>query len=131
LSILAENRRGKESCEAYKRVREIFMDTVSYASLNVRENRPRLRKEPDKEVLTECKDELTAVGENTGSTITEAIDSNIPLEITPSMKRKAASLPQVRIEKVIGVWAQIAQGTYDLDERLDIVLDRILKDINT
>ena len=95
------------------------MDTVSYDGLDLRENRPCLRNGP------------AAVGESTASTITEVIDSNIPLEITPSMKRKAASSPQVRIEKVIGVWVQIAQGTYDLDERLDPVLDRILMDINT
>jgi hypothetical protein len=107
------------------------MDSVNYAVLNVRENLPRLRKEPDRKVLNKCKDEPTAVRESTRSTITEVIDSNISLEITPSMKRKAASLPEVRIEKVIGVWAQIAQGTYDLDKRLDAILDRILKDINT
>ncbi len=95
------------------------MDTVSYAGLDVRENRPCLRNGP------------AAVEESTGSTITEVFDSNLPLEITPSMKRKVASMPQVRIEKVVGVWALIAQGVYDLDERLDAVLDRLLMDINT
>ena len=105
------------------------MDTVSYAVLDVRENRPLLRNGPETKALAGCKYVPTSVGESAGIAITEVIDSNIPLKITPSMKRKAASLPQVRIEKVIGVWAQIAQGTYDLDERLDAVLDRILTDI--
>jgi hypothetical protein len=107
------------------------MDSVNYAGLNVRDNLPRLRNEHEMKVLTGCKDGAAAVGESTGSTIIDAYESNKRLEITPSMKRKVASLSQVSIEKVIGVWAQIAQGTYDLDKRLDAVLDRILKDINT
>lgn len=107
------------------------MNTISYSGLDVRENRPRLRNGPEMKVLAGFKNGPAAVGESTGSAITEVIDSNIPLEITFSMKRKAASMPQVRIEKVIGVWAQIAQGIYDFDERLDAVLDRILMDINT
>jgi hypothetical protein len=40
-----------------------------------------------------------------------------------------ASLPKVRRKKIIRVRQQLARGTYDLDERLDAVLDRILMDV--
>ena len=40
-------------------------------------------------------------------------------------------MPLLRREKILGIREQLAQGTYDLDERLDVVLDRLLVDINT
>ena len=66
-----------------------------------------------------------------GSTVADAPDSSMLLEITPSMLQKIASLPQVRREKILGVWERLVQGTYDLDERLDAVIDRLLTDINS
>jgi hypothetical protein len=107
------------------------MDTVSYAGLDVRENRPRLRNGPETKVLAGCKDGATAVCESTASTIADARDSNILLEITPPMLHEIASLPPARMVKIFEVRYKLAQGTYDLDERLDAVLDRILTDINT
>jgi hypothetical protein len=38
-------------------------------------------------------------------------------------------IAKVRREKIIRVRQQLACGTYDLDERLDAVLERILMDI--
>jgi hypothetical protein len=42
-----------------------------------------------------------------------------------------SSLPPDRMVKIIEVRYKLAQGTYDLDERLDVVVERLLKDINT
>ena len=76
-------------------------------------------------------DGSTAVDERIGSTIADAPDSNMLLEITPSMMQKIDSLPPARMVKIFEVRYKLAQGTYDLDERLDAVLDRLLADINT
>lgn len=42
-----------------------------------------------------------------------------------------ASMPNVRKEKVLPVPQQLTQGKYDLNGRLDAVLDRLLEDIIT
>ncbi len=39
--------------------------------------------------------------------------------------------PHVRKDRILAVRRQLAEGTYDLDERLDAVLDRLLVVINT
>jgi flagellar biosynthesis anti-sigma factor FlgM len=41
------------------------------------------------------------------------------------------SMPQVRVEKVAEIKAQIDAGTYDTDEKLAIALDRLIGDIET
>ncbi|MGD1042660.1 MAG: hypothetical protein ABR913_06300 [Sedimentisphaerales bacterium] len=76
-------------------------------------------------VLTLCTDGSTAVGESITSSIAYAFGNKRP-GITPPM---IASLPKVRRKKIIRVRQQLARGTYDLDERLDAVLERILMDI--
>jgi putative ubiquitin-RnfH superfamily antitoxin RatB of RatAB toxin-antitoxin module len=60
------------------------------------------------------------------STIDDTFGDNVRSEITPPM---IASLPRARRKKIIRLRQQLARGTYDLDERLDAVLERILMDI--
>jgi hypothetical protein len=43
--------------------------------------------------------------------------------------RGIASLPKDRRNKIVRVRQQLANGTYDLEERLDAVLERILMDV--
>ncbi len=43
--------------------------------------------------------------------------------------KKIASLPEIRKEKVLGVRKQLTEGNYDLDERLDIAVDKVLEDL--
>ena len=76
-------------------------------------------------VLTLFADGSTVVGESITSSIAYAFGNKRP-EITPPM---IASLPKVRIKKILRLRQQLAHGTYNLDERLDAVLDRILIDI--
>jgi hypothetical protein len=83
-------------------------------------------KEYKMSVLTLCRDGSTAVGKSVMSTIADAISNNIRLRINlPSI----ASMPKARREKVLRVRKQLAHGTYNLDERLDAVLERLLTDI--
>jgi hypothetical protein len=76
-------------------------------------------------VLTLFADGSIAVGESITSSIAYAF-GNKRTEITPPI---IASLPKVRRKKILRLRQQLALGTYDLDERLDAVLDRILIDI--
>ena len=71
------------------------------------------------------------VDESIGSTIADAPDSNILLEMTPPMLHEIASLPPARMVKIFEVRYKLAQGIYDIEKRLDAVLERLLKDINT
>jgi negative regulator of flagellin synthesis FlgM len=45
------------------------------------------------------------------------------------MHPNEALRPEVRIEKVMEVRRQLGEGRYDLAERLDVVLDRVLEDL--
>jgi hypothetical protein len=49
--------------------------------------------------------------------------------ITASAMHLLDMLPRSRREKVLLVRRQIAEGTYDLDKRMNAVLDRILQDL--
>ena len=43
--------------------------------------------------------------------------------------KKIASLPEVRREKVLNVRQQLTTGNYNLGERLDIALDKVLEEL--
>jgi len=53
---------------------------------------------------------------------------NTPLGV---VLKRIASLPEVRREKVLRVRRQITQGRYDLTERLDLALEKVLEDLTT
>ena len=43
--------------------------------------------------------------------------------------QKIASLPEVRMDKILNVRRQLTDGKYNLNERLDIALDKVLEDL--
>jgi negative regulator of flagellin synthesis FlgM len=45
------------------------------------------------------------------------------------MVSRALELPDIRADKVASIKAQIANGSYDTDEKLDIALSRLLDEI--
>jgi hypothetical protein len=45
--------------------------------------------------------------------------------------RKIASLPEVRREKILDVRRQLTEGRYDLDDHLDIAIDKVLEKFTT
>jgi len=45
--------------------------------------------------------------------------------------QKIASLPEVRKDKVLDVRRQLTDGKYDVNERLDIALDKVLEDLTS
>ena len=63
--------------------------------------------------------------------IMEQILENINHTPLGQVLKKIASLPEVRQQKVLRLRRQITAGKYDLTERLDEVLDKMLEDLIT
>ena len=59
----------------------------------------------------------------------EQILENINTTPIGKVLRNIASLPEIRQEKVLGIRRQITQGSYDLNGRLDNVIDKVLEDL--
>lgn len=59
----------------------------------------------------------------------EQILNNINTTPIGQVLRKIASLPEVRKEKVLDVRRQLTEGKYNLDERLDVALDKVLENL--
>ena len=61
----------------------------------------------------------------------EQILENINTTPIGQVLKKIASLPEVRKEKVLDVRRQLTEGKYNLNERLDVALDKVLEDLTT
>jgi hypothetical protein len=66
-----------------------------------------------------------------GDLIMEQILENINTTPIGKVLKKIASLPEVRREKVLDIRQQLTEGKYDLSERLDVALDRVLDELTT
>jgi hypothetical protein len=58
-----------------------------------------------------------------------------PAYDTENLNPGAAALagdetPEIRIDKVLDIRRQLGEGTYNVAERLDIVIDRIIRDLS-
>ena len=61
--------------------------------------------------------------------VMEQILDNIQSTPLGIVLKRIASLPEVRQEKVLRVRRQITQGRYDVTERLDLALEKVLEDL--
>jgi hypothetical protein len=59
----------------------------------------------------------------------EEIINNLNNTPVGQVLKKLASLPEVRQQKVLNVRQQLTSGNYDLGERLDVVLDKVLEEL--
>jgi len=59
----------------------------------------------------------------------EQILENINTTPIGQVLRKIALLPEVRRKKILDVRRQLTEGKYNLNERLDIALDRVLEEL--
>jgi hypothetical protein len=59
----------------------------------------------------------------------EKILDNISSTPLGRVLKRIASLPEVRRRKVLAVRRQLTDGQYDLNERLDAALEKVLEDI--
>ena len=63
--------------------------------------------------------------------VMEQILENIHATPIGQVLKKIASLPEVRKDKVLDVRRQLTEGRYDLNERLDVALEKVLEDLVT
>ncbi|TKJ38770.1 MAG: hypothetical protein CEE38_03445 [Planctomycetes bacterium B3_Pla] len=61
--------------------------------------------------------------------IMEQILENINTTPIGQVLKMIASLPEVRKEKVLDVRRQLTEGRYDLNERLDVAVDKFLEQL--
>ncbi len=61
----------------------------------------------------------------------EQILKNINTTPIGQVLKRIATLPEVRQEKVLEVRRRLTEGRYDLNQRLDVALDRVLEDLTT
>ena len=61
--------------------------------------------------------------------VMEQILENISTTPIGQVLKKIASLPEVRKEKVLDVRRRLTEGKYELNERLDIALEKVLGDL--
>ena len=61
--------------------------------------------------------------------VMEQILENINTTPIGQVLKKIASLPEIRRQKVLDVRQRITTGQYELNERLDVALDKVLEDL--
>jgi hypothetical protein len=83
-------------------------------------------KEHKMSVLSLRIDGTVAVVESITKAVADAFGDNTEQQIIAPI---AGSLPATQRKKVLEIRRQLARDTYDIDERLDLVLERILMDI--
>jgi hypothetical protein len=83
-------------------------------------------KEHKMSVLSLRIDGTIAVVESITRAVADAFDDNLEEQISAA---EIASIPAAKRKKVLEIRRQLDLDTYDIDERLDAVLERILMDI--
>jgi len=82
-------------------------------------------------VIRECK--MSDLGqqnaENTDISLNWYVGNKVRGEITAPVLQNIRSLPRVGKRKILGVRQQLVEGTYDIDRRLNTVIDRLLEDL--
>jgi anti-sigma28 factor (negative regulator of flagellin synthesis) len=63
--------------------------------------------------------------------VMEQILQNIHNTPIGQVLQRIASLPELRQQKVLDLRRQITEGKYDVTERLNIALDKVLEDLTT
>ena len=79
--------------------------------------------------LSQQNTESTVMAENTGVSLNYGSISKARVTTANPTIQNIHSLPRVRKSKILKVRQQLAEGTYDIDKRLNAVIDRLLEDI--
>jgi hypothetical protein len=78
-------------------------------------------------ISSQLKNKSTIIARNTALSSNWGAGSWVREKITAPALQNNRTLPRIRMEKVLAVRQQLAEGRYDLDKRLDAVLDRLLE----
>ena len=63
--------------------------------------------------------------------VMEQILDNINNTPIGQVLKKIGSLPEVSQKRILGLRQEITKGSYDLNNRLDVALDRVLEELTT
>jgi anti-sigma28 factor (negative regulator of flagellin synthesis) len=63
--------------------------------------------------------------------VMEQILENIHNTPIGQVLKAIASLPEVRRQKILNLRRQITEGKYDVTERLDLAIDKVLEDLTS
>ena len=79
--------------------------------------------------LSQQNNESTMIAENTDVSMDWGNSNNTRKRITAPAVQNIHSLQQVDKKKISVVRQQLVEGTYDVNKRLDIVLDRLIESL--
>ena len=79
--------------------------------------------------LSQQDNESTAIAENTDANSDCSLGIKARGRIVVSAMQTIHSLPPVRKKKILKIRQQLAEGTYDIDERLNVALDCLLEEL--
>jgi hypothetical protein len=65
----------------------------------------------------------------TDDQLMEQILANLKNTPLGRVLKNIADLPEMRQKKVLGIRSKITRGNYDLNGRIDIVIDRVLEEL--
>ena len=84
---------------------------------------------PDRVERSTSDPEERATGTSAGSAAGTASRHALDIITKALIMREISRLPEVRMEKIFEVKKQIERGEYETEEKIDITIDRILKEI--
>jgi len=64
-----------------------------------------------------------------GDALMERIIEDLSITPQEEVRKRIAFLPRTRRDKVLDIRRQIAEGTYEVADRMDRVIDRVLEEI--
>ena len=79
--------------------------------------------------LSQQDNETTEIAEKTDVYLDCGCGNKSQGTITASALQELHSLPPVRKKRILKVRQQLAEGTYDIEERLNSILDQLLEDL--
>ena len=80
-------------------------------------------------ILSQQNTKSTVIPENTDISLNLGAGNKTRGRITAPALQNIRSLPRVRKNKILEGRQQLVEGTYDIDKRLNAVLDRLLEDL--
>ena len=80
-------------------------------------------------VISRQKDGYAAIVVNKENSLSESAGNKVRGRIAVPVLQNIPSRPRVRMDKVLAVQQQLAEGRYDLDEHLDATLDCLLESL--
>ena len=80
-------------------------------------------------ILSQQKDGATIIAENTDVYLEWDFGNTSQGRVIASALQIIHSLPPVREKKILEIREQLAEGTYDIDGRLDVVLDCLFEEL--